>query len=155
MKPSPAFLRDLSASWDRVNSFAALHAGRGVSIWLPPESIRPDEAERFEYSDCGDLLVSLRVEHKVRGFDFTSRDDFPYSTVIVDEVYKEDRKAKDNPLGLFVIESAKGQHAAVVYGWTRPHWVVERRHDAAQDRECEFYAVDKNRVRFCRVEDVF
>lgn len=155
MKSSEAFLRDLSTSRQRVNSFAAAHASRGVSIWLPPEVVRPEEAERFDFSDDGDLMVSLRVEHKVRGFDFTCRDDFPYATVIVDERYKEDRKASERPLGVLVVESADGQCAAVVYGWTRPHWTIERRFDAAQQRECEFYAVEKNRVRFCRPEEVF
>lgn len=156
MKSSTAFLRDLSASRRRVNDFASMHAGRGVSIWMPPEETRPTEEDRFEYSDSGDLMVMLRVEHKVRGFSFTCRDDFPYPTVIVDEVYKEDKKAsEDGPLGMCIIESSDNACAAVVYGWTVPKWRVESKWDAAQGRQCEFYTVAKTLVRFCRPEDVF
>ena len=81
-------------------------------------------------------------------------DDYPYDTVIVDEVYKEDAKA-DWCVFCYVIENAERTHAAVVYGWTRKAWGVERRRDPIQGRDCDFYTVPKGMVRFCAVDEVF
>jgi len=92
---------------------------------------------------------------KVRlNLHFTCRDDYPYDTVIVDEVYKEDAK-EDSHVLCYVIENAGRTHAAVVYGFTRKYWGVERRRDPIQGRDCDFYTVPKINVRFCLVDEVF
>lgn len=155
MKDGTKFLGDLSASRHAVNRFAAMLRRLGVQAWMPPEDVRPDESVRREYADDGDLMIELRVEHKVRtNLEFTSRDDYPYQTVIVDEKYKEDAKRHRRPF-VYVIENKHGTCAAVVHWSTRPHWTVEVRPDPKQNRQCEFYVVDKSRVRFCRPEEVF
>jgi hypothetical protein len=155
VKDSNSFLRDLSTSRVAVNEFAQRMRGKGLQVWLPPESVRPDASVRRDYADDGDLMVQGRVEHKVRTtLDFTCRDDFPYDTVIVDEVYKEDAKS-DSLLICYVFENANRTHAAVVYGWTRKAWLVERRPDSIQGRDCDFYTVPKSMVRFCSVDEVF
>lgn len=156
MKDSVDFLRDLAASRLRVNQFAVVQKLLGFSIWMPPETTRPTEAERFNYSDDGDLMIAMRVEHKSRTFNFTSREDFPYPTLIVDEKYKEDKKtAEKGPLGVCIVESGDAGCVAVVYGWTRSRWRVEKIWDKKQKRECEFYTVDLKIVRFCKPDDVF
>jgi hypothetical protein len=155
VKDSNSFLRDLSTSRVAVNEFARRMREKGLQVWLPPESVRPDASVRREYADNGDLMVQGRVEHKVRtNLHFTCRDDYPYDTVIVDEVYKEDAKA-DSHVFCYVIENAARTHAAVVYGWTRKAWDVERRRDPIQGRDCDFYTVPKSMVRFCTVDEVF
>ena len=155
MKDNSSFLRDLSTSRLAVNEFAHRMRQKGLQVWLPPESVRPIASVRREYADDGDLMVQGRVEHKVRtNLHFTCRDDYPYATVIVDEVYKEDAKSEDHVL-CYVIENAERTHAAVVYGWTRKNWRVERRRDPIQGRECDFYTVHKDKVRFCTVDEVF
>ena len=155
MKDDQSFIRDLSKSREAVNDFAARARWRGVQVWLPPEVLRPDAASRRQYADDGDLMIQGRIEHKVRtNLKWTCREDYPYPTVIVDEVYKEDAKS-DRPVLMYVIEDKTRTHAAIVYGWTRGEWTVERMHDPIQRRECEFYTVPKHRVRFCKVEQVF
>jgi hypothetical protein len=155
VKDSNSFIRDLGQSRMAVNEFAARCRQKGVAVWLPPERTRPDESVRAQYADDGDLMVQGRVEHKVRtNLQFTCRADYPYPTVIVDEVYKEDEKAGDPPL-MYVIEDKTRTHAAIVYGWTRKHWQQETKHDPIQNRECVFYTVDKRHVRFCQVDEVF
>lgn len=155
MKTEQNFLGDLSASRRAVNKFAAMLRRCGVHAWLPPEEVRPDASVRREYADDGDLMVELRVEHKVRtNLEFTCREDYPYPTVIVDEKYKEDAKQNRRPF-VYVIENRHGTCAAVVHWSTRPFWTVETRNDPKQNRECEFYVVDKSRVRFCKPEEVF
>ena len=154
VKDSDRFLNDLRSSRVAVNEFVARVRSKGFFAWLPPERTRPDPADRKSYADSGDLMLQGRVEHKVRtNLRFTSRDDYPYQTVIVDEVYKEQAKASD-PVLLYVIENSDRTHAAVVYGWTRPRWQVESRPDPIQGRVCDFYTVDKSLVRFCPVDEV-
>ena len=155
MKDDSSFLRDLSSSRLAVNEFAARFREKGVTIWLPPERTRPDASVRSQYADHGDLMIQGRVEHKVRtNLQFTKREDYPYATVIVDEAYKEDEKACDPPL-MYVIENKTRTHAAIVYGWTRKFWSLERKFDPIQGRECVFYTVCKQNVRFCPVDEVF
>lgn len=157
MKEDPRFLGDLAHSRRAVNEFANKLRSSGIQAWLPPERTRPDSTVRHEYSDSGDIMVQGRVEHKVRtNISFTCRDDYPYPTVIVDEVYKEDSKSGD-PVLAYVIENSRRTHAAIVYGWTRDRWTVESRMDPIQGRMCDFYVVDKRLVRFCNLstEGVF
>lgn len=154
MQSREKFLNDLGASRSAVNEFAALHKSRGVSVWMPPQSTTPNEAERWNHCDSGDLMVQMRVEHKVRTFQFTGREDFPFKTVIVDECYKVDEKQSD-PVLAYIISNSDGSRVAVVYGWTRPHWSVDRRFDPKQNRECDFYTVPLERVRFCSPDEVF
>jgi hypothetical protein len=155
VKDGSQFVADLNRSRSAVNKFAAMLRRLGVSAWMPPEEVRPSEETRHEYADDGDLMVQLRVEHKVRtNLAFTCREDYPYDTVIVDEKYKEDAKQNRRPF-VYVIENKDGTCAAVVHWSTRPFWKVETRQDPIQKRACQFYTVDKSRVRFCKPEDVF
>jgi hypothetical protein len=155
VKDDNSFIRDLNESRDAVNEFATKAWAKGVQVWLPPEKVRPDVSERREYADDGDMMLQARIEHKVRkNLSWTCREDYRYPTVIVDEVYKEDAKS-DRPVLMYVIEDQTRQHAAVVYGWTRSKWNVERMHDPIQNRVCEFYTVDKRYVRFCQVDSIF
>lgn len=153
MKPSASFLRDLECSRERVWRFAAIQKAAGVNIVINPATTRPDASVRGEYADDGDLELRVRVEHKVRQFDFTSAEGFPYPTLIVAEEYSIARQAA-RPF-VYVIESQDGEYAAVVHSRSMPKWVKVRRWDAAQGRECEFYEVPKEAVRFCAVGEVF
>jgi hypothetical protein len=153
MKSDTAFLRDLSASRSRVAAFAQQMCDVGFYAEVPPQQTRPDSSVRMKYGDSGDIMICCRVEHKVRELMFRCAASYPYPTVIVDEKYKVDR-ATDAPLA-YVIENRDGSCAAVVYGHTRPHWKIERRWDPKQNRECDFYTVDKKYVRFCRPEEAF
>lgn len=153
MKPDTSFLRDLEASRARVWRFAAIQKAAGVDMVIIPAATRPDASVRGVYADGGDLELRVRVEHKVRQFDFTSADDFPYPTLIVAEAYSIARQPA-RPFA-YVIESQDGEHAAVVHSRTMSKWSKVRRWDAAQGRECEFYEVPKESVRFCAVGEVF
>lgn len=153
MKTDSAFLADLDASRSRVDRFASLHRRRGVEIWQHPEVTRDDSSERGQFGDSGDMLMLVRVEHKVRGFDFTDATDFPYSGVIVDEAYKIDRMGT-RPF-VYVIENKSGTRAIVVSSRSRGRWSLIRRNDPQQRRECEFYEAPLSAVRFCDVGDVF
>lgn len=153
MKTEEAFLSDLERSRASVSRFASLCRAAGVNIWTGPTVVRPSADARSEYADNGDLLVLLRVEHKDRGLSFTCASDFPYDTVIVDEVYKIDR-IPHRPFW-YVSESSDGSMAAVVSSRTMAHWEKMSLYDEAQERRCEFYACPKRLVRFCALDEVF
>lgn len=154
MKSDENFLNDLESSRRAVNEFAEKLRQKGFEVWLPPQRTRPDAAQREEYADAGDMMVPVRVEHKVRNLHFHSREDYPYPTVIVDEAYKVESKESD-PVFLYVIENAERTAAAVVYGWTRRHWQIEEVYDAKQNRKCRNYTVPVKYVRFCDPQEVF
>jgi len=138
------FYDRLAVSYVRVNKFASSLYKRGINILLPPVT---------DTFDDGDLFVTLRVEHKVRSLQFTCREDYPYDTIFIDEVYKIDNKF-DLPL-CYVIENTDGTCCAVIYGFTKPHWKKETKFDKIQNRVCDFYVVSKSQARFCKPEELF
>lgn len=152
MKEDEAFLRDLERSRRSVLRVADAMRSKGVIVSVPETITRPDASVRRQYADRGDLFATARVEVKRRGLHFTCRADFPYQTLIVDEVYKVEDKS--DPLLMYAILSQSEDYAAVVYGWTRGQWERQTMHDRAQNRACEYYVIDKDRVRFCPVSEV-
>jgi len=147
MKPSDRFVADLSQSRARVERFAAMCRQHGAMMWVYPPALRESEAERMDFADDGDLMLQCRIEHKVRDISFRDAGDFPYPTLIVDEVYKVDR-IKARPFR-YIIENREGTRIAVIRSATRPHWTVTRRWDKQQGRECDFYEIPKHLAVFC------
>ena len=153
-KDFAGFLKDFRSSIRSVEKFAAILKNRGVQVWLPPTQVTPDFESRMEYADGGDLMLQLRAEHKVRSLNFTSREDFPFPTILIDEKYKIDSKA-DSPLFAYFIQSEDGQCVACVYGHTKHRWQVEESYDKRQGRSCQFYSIPTQFVRFCKPEEIF
>lgn len=142
------YVNNYKQSRERCNRFASISLQSNIKICLlpqPPLDVREP--------DNGDMLLIGRVEHKVRDLKFTCREDYPYSTVIIDEAYKIDNKP-DKVL-MYVIENVEGTHAAIVYGFTKSAWKVEEKYDQKRERMCKNYEVDKNIVRFCKIDEVF
>ena len=132
----------------RVNRFANIAQDSKVNLMLKPQP--PVDAKT---PDDGDMVLMARVEHKVRNIDFTCREDFPYDRLIVDEVYKVNNK--EDKVMMYVLENKAGTHAAVVYGFTQSQWKIKDTYDHKRGRTCANFEVDKNLVRFCKIEEVF
>ncbi|MFA5054071.1 MAG: hypothetical protein WC565_08425 [Parcubacteria group bacterium] len=139
MKAEGAFLTALAESAASVNLCAAWLARHGYQTRIVPTVVRPDSSVRMQYGDGGDIEITKRVEVKQRSLPFTSASDYPYPTVLVDEVYKVDRLGMTGLDGYMIVNS-DGTVACVVKKATRPHWSVESRWDSSQSRQCEFYA---------------
>ena len=154
VKPVAAFLEDFRNSIRAVERFAALLRSRNVAVWLPPTEMTPDVESRMDYADGGDLMIQLRAEHKVRSLSFSSRESFPFPTIIIDEKYKVDAKG-GTPLLAYFIESSDGQCVACVYGHTKNRWLTKDAFDKKQGRTCTYYVVPKEYVRFCKPEEIF
>ena len=145
------FVQALHASRHRTNALAVVWHRQGAQVWLPPLMVAGQDGTTAECVDGGDLHVVMRVEHKVRGFAFSGREDYPYPDVIVDEAYK---LAKAGPLLAYVIESEDGACAAEVYGFTRRHWVEREISDSRVGRKGVFAFCPKAHVRFCDPKEV-
>lgn len=147
------FVDRLLLSRDQFNKFALIQKQVGINILTPPLSVSETKRDRYDHVDAGDGLAHLWLEHKVRNFEFTCREDYPYPTVIVDEAYKI--AAKPHPAAIYVIQNRSMTHAAVVYGWTKCDWKQEEFFDRTAMRGGTFYTVPKGMVRFCLAEEVF
>jgi hypothetical protein len=91
--------------------------------------------ERF----YGTQTASIECKLRLGQFRFTSADDYPYPTVIVNEVYKtgprnltpseylalsqDDQKARMRPFHSYWIASSDGNHVAVICPATKPLWI--------------------------------
>lgn len=116
----PTFGDDLEASKPSLISVAQWLHGFGYSVMWPPTRKRPDPSQIAAYSDRGDLFILQSLEVKHRNLDFTSRETFPFETVIVDSVHVYDAR-KPKPL-FHIICNKDLTGALVVNARTRPHW---------------------------------
>jgi hypothetical protein len=153
MKTDASFFADLNTSRAIVAQRVQELCDMGLYAEMTPHTDRPDSSVRMQYGDDGDFMVCGRVEHKRRKLRFQGKDSYPYDTIFIDEQYKVDNKS-DVPLA-YIIENADGTCAAVIYGWTRPLWQIERRWDPHAERHANFYVIHKDHVRFCKPQHAF
>lgn len=143
----PTFVNELVESQKAVDVTAAWLRRLGFSVKVPDLRIRADTTQRYDFQDQGDLFYRERLEVKRRSLDFTSADDYPYPSVIIDECYKWDR-AHPKPAAYIILNQAR-THAAVVKRSTFRQWHKIQRHD--KGRICDFYACPVSRVKFIRL----
>jgi hypothetical protein len=147
----PTFIEDLRKSRASVETVARWLSSKGVPVIVRPTFERPDASRMSEFSDDGDLEIIQRVEVKQRpNLDFTSKDDFPYPTLIVDACHCYDN-AKQKPYA-YVIVNRAGDVAFVVYVRdTRAKWLRVKKHDKAKQRDREFYECPMELVEVARL----
>jgi hypothetical protein len=121
---------------------------KGYNVKILPNRISPNKESRWEYVDDGDLELVLRgeVKHKP-DIDFKSADEMPYLNLIVDEVYKIEKKHKSSLFGYFIV-NASGTGFIFVPGWTQQYWFKERHFDKREQEERNFYMVGKEHVKY-------
>jgi len=99
-----------------------------------------------EYSDDGDLGLVQRVEVKRRQtLTFTSKEDFPFDTLIVDACHCYD-KARPKPV-FYIIFNYEMTAAFIVEGDTYPYWKKVERFDTQKNRKRLFYECPLDKVR--------
>lgn len=148
MMTDQEYIKAFKYSHERVNRFARIANDCNINLMLKPQP--PWDSKE---PDNGDMMIFARIEHKVRNIDFTSRDDFPYKSIIIDEVYKVNKK--EDKVLMYVLENKAGTHAAVVYGCTYLQWKIKDTYDHKRGRNCANFEIDKSLVRFCKIEEVF
>ena len=150
MMPDDQFIESLHQSKEFVQKAAEWLAGQGFEIFVRPTVVRPDWDSRHEFADNGDLEIRMRIEVKHRDLDFTCREDYPFDTVIVDEVFKVDRIPKNHLYGYVILNQAC-THAGLIGGKTRPTWTTFEKYDNRISENRSFYVCPKEKVNFCRI----
>lgn len=148
MKSDACFVGALEQSKSCVAAVAAWMAKHNCDVLIRPTVVRPDFESRNDYADHGDIEIRQRVEVKHRSIDFTSVDDYPYPTVIVDEKYKVDRIPRSKLWG-YLIVNRQGTHVCCVKPDTQAQWLVESKHDNKDGQRREFYVCPKGLCLFC------
>lgn len=138
-RDDPTFVADLMESRSAVELAAKWLAARGYAVIVRPTFVRPSVSEINEYSDDGDLEILQRVEVKRRrSAVFTSKDDYPYPTVIVDTCRAFDR-AKTEPYAYMIFNRDKTAGLVIEVRATKKHWRRVLKHDKQKGRDTEFY----------------
>ena len=146
----PTFLADLRESRKAVEVMAHWLASRGYPVIVRPTFERPDASQWREYADEGDLEIVQRVEVKHRSFAFTGKSDYPYSTVIVDNARRFDKK-RPKPFAYVILNHAMDA-ALFVECKTRRHWTCETKHVRGTERVVTVYECPLKYVTTARIE---
>ena len=141
----PTFEQDLQDSNDHVWRVAQWLQGRGMPSAVNPVWVRPSVDQRVEFADGGDITMLQRVEVKHRFIDFTSAEDFPYKTIIVDVSHTWDN-ARPKAY-MYVLTNKEITHCCIVKSSTRKYWEKLRKFDSRVNREREFYECP---IEYCR-----
>jgi hypothetical protein len=149
-RDDPGFVADLHKSQESVWAVARWLGTLGHHVTIRALRIRPAAEQMGEFADDGDIEIVQRVEVKARRLDFTSADDYPFPTIIVDVAHTWDN-ATPKPLA-YVILNRAGTHAAIVYGQTSPKWVKTERFDAGKNRTRTFYESPVSLAKFFQLE---
>lgn len=137
-KLDPTFIEDLRASQKSVELVASWIRKRGTPVIIRPTFERPDQSQKFEYSDNGDLEILQRIEVKQRkSLTFVSKSDFKYPSIIVDCCHAYD-KARPKPYA-YVILNREMTCGFIVMNDTFKHWQRLTKWDRFKSRDRQFY----------------
>ena len=147
----PGFVDDLKESKSHVHKVAEWLRGRGHVVHEKEIRIRPDVEQMRAYADDGDLEIEDRgrVEVKQRKIQFSSKDTFPYNTIIVDVAHTWE-KANPKPIA-YILTNKDTTACLIVNASTSEHWLEVKKWDRFKKRErrflecpithCEFFSM--------------
>ena len=133
------FAKHLEKSISGVFIGAQVFHKKGYTVKINPSLLAPSSSEWEIYADNGDLEVSMRVEVKQSGYDFTDHSDFPFKDPIVCGKNAWDR-AMPKPRFIMLLNKA-GTRFSLISADTREHWFVRELNDKRYGPEYtqEFY----------------
>lgn len=128
-------------------------AKQGYFVRIIPSLLRPTVEEWREYVDDGDLELTQRIELKHRrDIDFHSVEDYPFPTVIVDEVRKADLKHRVTLFGYMILNASLTGYLFIPRS-TRAEWILEELTDSHDDtpRRKKYYLCPRELVKYHRL----
>lgn len=135
----PSFIADLRKSKEAVSVAARWLSDRGYPVIVRPTFERPSVEMMGEYSDAGDIEIVQRVEVKRRQqLTFTSREDFPFETLIVDACHCYD-KAHPKPYAYIIFNREMTAAFVVDVRRTFSKWRRVEKRDSVKGRDRSFY----------------
>ena len=150
MKTDDQFVGALKKSESCVSAVATWMRKNNCDVMIHPTLIRPDFESRNKFADSGDIEIRQRVEVKQRGIDFTSAEDYPYQTVIVDEKFKIERIQGGTLWGYMVVNKS-GTHVCCIKPDSKSEWTVESKYDRKDGQQRQFYVCPKRLCLFCKL----
>lgn len=148
----PTFATDLLDSQNHVRRVASWLCDCGFRVEMKPMRLRPAVEQMKDYSDDGDLEVGGkgRVEVKQRKFGFSSKESYPYSSVIVDVAHAWER-ANPKPFA-YIITNEDCTACLVVKGITFSSWTKIRKWDRSRGRDRTFLECPLRLCKFCLIK---
>jgi len=135
----PSFIDDLRESKEAVSVAAQWLAGKGYAVIVRPTFERPSTEQMAEFADDGDIEIVQRVEVKRRkSLTFTSKEDFPYDTIIVDACHCYD-KAHPKPYAYIILNREMENAFIVDVKHTFHKWRRVNKQDRLKGRKRSFY----------------
>lgn len=123
--------------------------GQGLVVDVTPLELRGDIQDRRRFEDEHDLTVGtrrpVRIDVKSRGIEFTTVDDYPYGTALVDTA--GGWNAKSNKPAAIVLVSQVTGGMVVVPRSTECTWGTRRRWDRHRRIDDVFLEVQTKRLR--------
>jgi len=148
----PDFIKDLRESRDAVMVAAEWLNKKGFPVVIKPTFERPKSSDMAEFADDGDLEIMQRIEVKRRkSLTFTSKEDFPYDTLIIDVCHTYD-KAKIKPYA-YIILNEKMDCAFIAYSKNQKFWKKTIKSDRFKGRDREFYECPIEYVKFVKIKE--
>lgn len=151
----PAFLDRLYNSRHSVFVAAEWLSAGGYDVRIPAIKGRKAHEKIEDFVDDGDIFISKdggperRVEVKMKQFIFTTKDEYPYDSVLIANKASIDRIG-DN-LAAFILLSQDLETMLIAKAETRPHW-KEVAYTAKNTGNLEhFYACDKSLLQFRKI----
>jgi hypothetical protein len=144
MEPDHVFLSRLG---DSVRgSYAVANYLRktypGLDVLINSIQVRPDVKVRDDYADRGDIELRWKAEVKKRNLKWTSAENYPYHTVMIDEVGNA-HAALSRGVYAYYILSGDENSLAIIKGTTSPHWTVGEFKDEWHPEGYKAYLVEK------------
>lgn len=123
----------------------------GWQVLIVPNGVAPENCtpeEREEYSDEGDLVALFRVEVKhIKAVEFSSVEDFPRPTVIVNDVANHDLPKRLPLYGYMQVNRSRTGFLFIGHS-TRQHWVKEIINDKVLGNSHQVYRCPKELTTF-------
>lgn len=131
--------------------------GQGVSVTIPAIKIVPEDGNREEYYDSGDIHCecpkrgSFTVEVKHLTTDFTGRDDWPYKLMIVSNAGTVERNW--GKIKAYIIVNKSMTHAIFINGDTCDKWVKKELFAKNTGKNEWFYICSMDIVSFKKITE--
>lgn len=156
MKTHNQYVKNFIESESTVTLAFDYLKSRGYDVEFEPHTITPDSESRFKHFDDGDLKITIngesyRVEVKHIRIDFTSIEDFPFDSVIIDEVYKIN-KHHTYPLWAYMIFNKASTGFIFVPVTTKMFWYSQQRLDKYENEVRNFCFIKKDYLKYYAIK---
>lgn len=144
-KSDHQFLKDFQDGKQWEHKVATMVRRRHPNLVGPSATLVMDGINWKGKWDNGDMHIQVPIQCKRRQIDFTSQEDYPFSTIIVDQENKlqsplisdqeysllgmKDRLLWVRPFYAYWIGSRDMEYAAIILPCTKPYWRLEQQAD--------------------------